>query len=354
MQGVRERRERSEMEKARSEFSHALDEDDFCAAYRLVESYSRKPSVTEMQVRMLSQRKTFGTLKHFESPYWHLTMAALRISDFGKSEGWKLSGLIMGNDTAMHLLNAEYAVICGECKRKRGIPLSVEELSDMASAHKLLGYRRQELDALYLSDLVLEGREPCDLVKIRYGLAEWYDDLERLEQRKNAELSAGEGSKARETENRMAWTMKSILSVAQRCCEQKRDKLPDYYFRHLRKEKEMLSGLAANGWDGRMEISPFMRLKYGLEASFSHMSELRLKEAVSSSKGDKTSYRHRLYEGNRRIKEASGKALAELEKQLHPYGPEHPGEGRAAIISEKLGTYERPRIVKQPSNQIRL
>ena len=115
MQGVRERRERSEMEKARSEFSHALDEDDFCAAYRLVESYSRKPSVTEMQVRMLSQRKTFGTLKHFESPYWHLTMAALRISDFGKSEGWKLSGLIMGNDTAMHLLNAEYAVICGEC-----------------------------------------------------------------------------------------------------------------------------------------------------------------------------------------------------------------------------------------------
>lgn len=354
MQERRARREQSEMEKARSEFSNALDEDDFCAAYRLVESYSHKPSVTEMQVEMLSQYKTFGTLKHFENQYWHLTMAALRISDLGKSEGWRLSGLIMGNDTEMHLLNAEYAVICGECKRERGIPLSVEELQDMASAHKLLGYRMQELDAMYLCDLVLEGREPCDLVKIRYGLVEWYNDLERLEQRKNTELSAGEVSKARETENKMAWTMKSILSVAQRCCGQKPDKLPDYYFRHLRKEKEMLSELATNGWDGSMKLSPFMRLKYGLEASFSHMSELRLKEAISSSKGEKTSYRHRLYESNRRIKEASGKALAELERQLHPCVQEHPGEGRAAIISEKRGICECPRNVKQPSKQIRL
>lgn len=351
---MRARRERSEAEKVRSEFSHALEQDDFCAAYRLVESYSHKPSITEMQVKMLSRFNTYGTLKHFERPYWHLTMKGLRSSDFGKSKGWKLSGLIVGNDTVMHRLNAEYAIICGECKREKGIPLTVEEMRDMASAHKLLGFRMQELYAMQLCDLVLEGHEPCDLVKIRYGLIEWYRDLEKLEQCKQTELSAGEDSKAHNTENRMAWTMKSILSVAQRCCEQKRDKLPDYYFRHLRKEKEMLSELAANGWDGRMEISPFMRLKYGLEDSFSHISELRLKEAISSSKGDKTSYRHRLYESNRRIKEASGNALAELEKQLHPCGQEHPVEGRATIISEKRGTCECSPNVKQPSKQIRL
>lgn len=278
------------------------------------------PSVTGEQAQALWN---FGFFQYaYRTGYreWHGVMHALKHTEWGKRQEWRLSGINAGNETLSQKLNAEYVLMCSR-KDKSAHPLCpTVEPEEVRAAHRLLGYCMREQELLELKELALYGKRPGDVTLIRNGLLDGFRKIENLKQRRADEMHVNNHSAVYNIEVEIAEETGRLMRVSTGLYEKKTDeKFSEDYLEALRKEHDTLRLLSLCNWDEiEGDIPDTLPMKYGMVKDTRKVDSLMRAYSVFYELSNGACPGPDIKPYNEAIKSQSRKAVERLEKILYP------------------------------------
>ena len=227
----------------------------------LVRRYRKSEDVITQVSCLLSASYLFPTPEKTAETARSELMEALKDTYFMEKNGSRLMDIRPEEAVPVHRMLAMYTFMQDvyskenpESKQERPSPQEVR------SSVRILDFHRKESDMWELCNLAVHLMPPSRYVALRYGLADDYDRLDRLN-RSGPESAYDEGA----LESR-------LCRNAEKAAESIGDvRLPDFYLERLDGELEILGRIAASpdAVHDILHISPDFLTKYGIDKNVS-------------------------------------------------------------------------------------
>ena len=228
----------------------------------LVRRYRKSEDVITQVSCLLSASYLFPTPEKTAETARSELMEALKDTYFMEKNGSRLMDIKPEEAVPVHRMLAMYTFMQdvyskenSESKQERPSPQEVR------SSVRILDFHRKESDMWELCNLAVHLMPPSRYVALRYGLADDYDRLDRLN-RSGPESAYDEG----------VILESRLCRNAEKAAESIKDvRLPDFYLERLDGELEILGRIAASPdvVHDILQISPDFLAKYGIDKNAS-------------------------------------------------------------------------------------
>ena len=228
----------------------------------LVRRYRKSEDVITQVSCLLSASYLFPTPEKTAETDRSELMEALKDTYFMEKNGSRLMDIRPEEAVPVHRMLAMYTFMQDvyskenpESKQERPSPQEVR------SSVRILDFHRKESDMWELCNLAVHLMPPSRYVALRYGLADDYDRLDRLN-RSGPEPAYDEG----------VILESRLCRNAEKAAESIKDvRLPDFYLERLDGELEILGRIAASPdvVHDILQISPDFLAKYGIDKNVS-------------------------------------------------------------------------------------
>lgn len=277
IKGMRERRMHRSFKRSEKQFHHDARLGLYDAILESVARNRMYPSVTSEQAQALWDSGFFRKADCIGDSGWHRVMAALKQTEWGKRQEWRLAEVKAGNETPAQRLRAEYVLMCSRKDKAAGSACPDMEADEVRAAHRLLGHCMREQELLELKELALHGKRPGDVTMVRNGLLDGFRKIRELERQRADEMRGDNHSTAYGIDVEIAEETGRLMRASAGLYESRLcGKLPEDYLEALRKERDTLRHLSVHGWDGGMGISRNLQMKYGMARDFHEAGDLLL------------------------------------------------------------------------------
>lgn len=243
---------------------------------KLIREYRNSDEAVESIALIIAKSEPFISPASATNRYAIEMMEVLADTPFMEKHGSRLSDIAVEDASPEHGLIAMYTFMRDAAmKDYQAEGMARPEHTEVASAGRILDYRRHGRDISELCDLALYADMPSGYVKMRYGLGDvclTYSYIERYlldneasgistEMRKDHTLAQADMCKAAEKE------VESIPGV----------RLPDFYLEYLDRELEKLGRIAVSPdtVNDLIHISPYFLTKYGINRNASPEEQSR-------------------------------------------------------------------------------
>ena len=319
IKGMRERRMHRSFKRSEKQFRHDARLGLYDAILESVARNRMYPSVTGEQAQALWDSGFFRKADRIGDSGWHRVMEALKQTEWGKRQEWRLSGLNAGNEILSQKLNAEYVLMCSRKDKAAGSAWPDMEADEIRAAHRLLGHCMREQELLELKELALHGKRPGDVALVRNGLLDGFRKIRELERQRADEMRGDNHSTAYGIDVEIAEETGRLMRASAGLYESRLcGKLPEDYLEALRKERDTLRYLSVHGWDGDMRISRNLQMKYGMVRDFQEAGDLWLDYIVRCDLNGDTTPAPDMKGYGDAIRAQSRREAERLERKLSP------------------------------------
>lgn len=239
-----------------------IREKEYRKLTELVRRYRKSEDVITQVACLLSDSCLFPTPEKTAETDRAELMKALKDTYFMEKNGCRLAGMNPEEAGPIHRMLAMYTFMRDVYSKEH--PKSKQERpspEEVRSSVRILDFHRKESDVWELCNLAVYLMPPSRYVALRYGLADDYDRLDRLN-RSGPEPAYGEGVVL---ESR-------LCRNAEKAAESIGDvRLLDFYLEKLNGELENLGRVAASPdvVHDIQHISPYFLAKYGIDKNAS-------------------------------------------------------------------------------------